>query len=63
MKDTRKKKFLHFACRNVGRRSSSICGVEIWSYTKRGYNLVDQFLNIRSIFQNVCNVMMYAAMI
>ena len=38
-------------------------GVEILGYTKRGYNLDDQVLDIRSVFQCVCNVMMYSTMI
>jgi hypothetical protein len=53
--DTRKKKFLNFACRDIGRSSlgllPSVCpcghpyvatnrfGVEIWSYSQRGYDL------------------------
>ena len=43
--------------------SSYRFGVEILSYTMRGYNLVDQFLDIRSVFRCACNVMMYSAMI
>ena len=43
--------------------SSYRFGVEILGYTKRGYNLDDQVLDIRSIFQCACNVMMYSAMI
>ena len=37
--------------------------VEILGYTKRGYNLDDQVLDICSVFQCACNVMMYSAMI
>jgi hypothetical protein len=82
--DVRKKKFLHFVCRNVSRRSLSICsqaflpsaclcghlyessyrfGVEILVYTKREYNLDDQVLDTRSVFQCACNVMIYLALI
>ena len=43
--------------------SSFMFGVEILGYTKRGYNLDDQFLDIRSVFQSACNVMMYSAII
>ena len=38
-------------------------GVEILGYTKRGYNLDDQVLDIRSVFQCACNVMMYSDLI
>jgi len=38
-------------------------GVEILGYTKRWYNLDDQVLDIRSVFQCACNMMMYSAMI
>ena len=37
--------------------------VGILGYTKRGYNLDDQVLDIHSVFQCACNVMMYSAMI
>jgi hypothetical protein len=43
--------------------SSYKFGVEILGYTKRGYNLDDQVLNIHSVFQCACNVMMYLSMI
>jgi hypothetical protein len=44
-------------------QSSYRFGVEILGYTKRGYNLDDQVLDIHSVFQCACNVMMYSAMI
>ena len=37
--------------------------VGILGYTKRGYNLDDQVLDIHSVFQCACNVIMYSAMI
>ena len=44
--------------------SSYMFGFEIWSYTQHGYNIdEDQFLDIRSVFQSACNVMMYSAII
>jgi hypothetical protein len=44
-------------------KSSYRFGVEILGYTKRGYNLDNQVLDIRSVFQYACNVMIYSAMI
>ena len=43
--------------------SSYRFGVEILGYTKRGYNLDDQVLDICSVFECACNMMMYLAMI
>ena len=43
--------------------SSYRFGVKILGYTKHGYNLDDQDLDIRSVFRCACNVMMYSAMI
>jgi hypothetical protein len=38
--------------------------IEIWSYTKRVYNIdEDQFLNICVVFQNAYNIKMYSAII
>jgi len=40
--------------------ASTKFGVEIWSYSQRGNDLDEnQFLHIRSVFQSVCNVLMY----
>jgi len=39
-------------------------GFEIWSYSQCGYNLDEnQFLDIYSVFQSACNVLMYPAII
>ena len=43
--------------------SSYMFGVEIWGYTKRGYNLDNQFLDIRNVFRYACNLMMYSTII
>jgi len=43
-------------------KASSRFGVEIWSYSQCGYNL-DENLDICSVFQSVCNVLIYPAII
>jgi hypothetical protein len=45
-------------------RASYKLGFEILSYSHRGYNLDENmFLDICSVFQSACNVLMYLAII
>ena len=38
--------------------------IEIWSYTKRGYDVdEEQVLGIRVVFQSACNMIMCSAII
>jgi hypothetical protein len=78
MEDTRKKKFLNSAGRDVGRRSSDICSqvcCRVFAYvvsTKRQIGLILEIwsflqreynLDENRLFQSACNVLMYLAII